>query len=478
MRTAITTVMLVMTLTTLSSPVATALDLKPYAGAAAPLMAAGDNQRLALWRSLTVDAYAAKGSKDPRFDEDMARVLAAAAAHCVGTTLPMARDEALTLARRLAGPDGSSDPLAKWAHFQLCRGGDQRAVLEAASEAVWAFEEDAKAGKAPRYASLLVVYPLNELLDSWGRTPNPEQREKALRQANKLAAAISAVIRNGECDPAPGSLIRVARNLDLNHQDFGEPIVAATEAALAEAKTDPWLGAAMMAALRINHAWAWRGSGYSNTVTAEGWEGFKSNLAEADRQLGEAYRLHPQEPLLGVMGIKVANAGTSQATVKEWLQRSVAAGFDCMEAYASARNFQLPRWGGSYVAMLALGCDCVDTGRFDTPVPWNLIDCLTDVIDDGHSMENLDEMRLALAAPRVGADLETCLAGYAKLDPSAAGSHGILRVAYLWHAGKTAEARSELQKLPADKRDAGLAERYRLDYAIILGAAGTPTGDF
>ena len=474
MRTAISTALLLLSLTTPFAPVATAMDLKPYAGADAPLMAAADNQRFALWRSLTVDAYAAKGSKDPRFDADLARVLEAAAAHCVGTPLPMAKNEALTLARRLAGPDGSSDPLAKWAHFQLCRGGDHWATLEAASHAVKAFEAEAN---APRYANLLVIYPLNQLLDNCGRPDAPDQHEHALNHARKLAAAISAVIRNGECDPAPGSLIRLARNLDLNHQDFGEPIIAAAEAALGEAKTDPWLAAAMKAALRINHAWAWRGTGYANSVTAEGWEGHKSNLIEADRQLGEAYRLHPQEPLLGVMGIQVANAGNSQTTVKEWLRRSVAAGFDCMEAYNTARNFQSPRWGGSYAAMLALGCDCVDTGRFDTRVPGNLINCLKDVIDDGHRVENLDEMRQALAAPRIGAALETCLAGYAKVDPSLAGSNSIIRVAYLWHAGKTTEARSELEKLPAGQRAPDSARHYHLDYAVILGT-GNPAGDF
>jgi|GEM_PF-5473799 len=478
MHTAIVTTIFLLALSALFSPVATAMDLKPYAGPEAPLMAADLKQRLALWRSLTIDAYAAKGSKDPRYDADMGRLLEAAVAACVGSTLPpLAKNEALTLARRLAGPDGSSDPLAKWALFQLSRDSNRRDFLEAASQAVKAFEAEANAGKNPRYAHLLIIYPLVELLDSWGRAEKPDYHENALRHAGKLAAAISAMIRNGECDPAPSSLIRVARNLSLNHQDFGEPIVSAAEAALAEAKTAPWLAAAMKGALRINNAWAWRGSGWSDSVTAEGWEGFNRNLAEADRQLGEAYRLRPQEPLIGIMGIKVANAGTSQATAKEWLRRSVSACFDCIEAYDTARRFQRPRWGGSYAAMLALGCDSVDTGRFDTRVPWNLVNCLEDVIDDGHSMERQDEMRQALAAPRIGAALETCLAGYAKLDPSSAGNHVILRVAYLWHAGRATEARTELEKLPADQRDVSSAKRYHLDYAVILGV-GNPAGDF
>ena len=465
-------------LVVLLAPAGWTMDLRPYAGKDAVLMRDDIARRQKLWQSVSVDAYKAHGTKDPRFDADMVRLLEATAAVTAGGPLLMPTSEAVALAKRLTGKDGSPDPLAKWALFTLLRGGDWKAVNKACDQARNALSDDKPlADGNHRYSPLLLAYPHAHCLDSWGRPDKPEKMKTAVVIANELAAVLTEVIKSHVCDSAPSSLVRLARNINLNHQDLGEPVVKAVDAALDAAHTDPWLANTVKAAIRIKNAWAWRGSGWADSVTEDGWKGFSRNLKEADGFLGEAYRLNAREPLVGCLGITLANAGESSAEPKEWFRRSIAACFDFTDSYQTARNFQLPRWGGSYFAILSLGCDGVDTGRFDTDVPENLLDCITTVIGDAHQMNALPDMKDALSTPRVATSCDALIAAMTTRAPGRATEYAWTKIGYLWHAGRIDEAKTVASSLPEGSLSSDIAKLYHINAAMITGKqpAGSAT---
>jgi hypothetical protein len=96
--------------------------------------------------------------------------------------------------------------------------------------------------------------------------------------------------------------------------------------------------------------------------------------------------------------------------VKDWFERSVAARMDCIPAFdRMLGNALLPRWGGSYELMIALGDAGAATGRFDTDVPWQLLTAVRTVYRDARRLE---EERPTILDAAVYARCRAVLDGY------------------------------------------------------------------
>lgn len=453
-----------------------ALDLTPLAGPDAPLYAPRRAAILAQWQALTVARYEKDGVHGA-WDADLAKLLghtAAVLAHAPGT---LGTAEAGALAKRLAAPGACGDPLAAWAAWSLT--GDRRERWSAGWQALRTFDADAMARPtATRHARLLEAMVAADLLAHYGHDTAAAERPRALELAQRLAGAVGEAIRRDECAAFPAVLIGQVKEIDLNHQDFGEPVRIAIDEAVAAAKPAPWVGFALKGTIRISNAWAWRGSGWASTVTKEGWAGFERNLAEADAMLTESWRANPADPLAAGYACTLAGAGNSATPLETWMLRSMKACFDHGAAFDAAMNFMLPRWGGSYAQMLALGCDYLDTRRFDTEVPWRVIVAAEDVIRDAGRTQDDASMQAAFADPRFAAAVDACLDGYLPGAPAQARRYACIRAAIHWHGGRTAQARKALDGLAEADLDAGVARDFRVDFAAIRKPDPAPKTEF
>lgn len=442
-----------------------AVDLRPYAGPEAPLYAQRREHILAQWRALTVGSFAANGVHGA-WDADLARLLEHVAASESGAPSPLPRDEAAALAKRLAAPPACADPLAAWCAFMLAQGRNER--WSAGQRALRAFDQDAAdRPAAPRHPRLLEALVAAEQLDAYGRQPKDADLPRAAELARRLADAIGAAIRGNECAGFPAVLIGRVKQIDLNHQDFGEPVRQAIDDAVAAAAPPAWVGDALKGTIRIANAWAWRGSGWASSVTPEGWQGFERNLAEADALLTASWRANPADPLAAAYACTLAGAGNSATPLEVWMERSAKACFDHSTAFQTALNFSKPRWGGSYDRMLALGCDGVDTERFDTSVPWRIVDAIRAAIADAGQMKTQDDLRAALNQPRAIVAVERCLAGYQRVEPARAARYACVRAAIHWHAGREKLARAALARLAPADLDPGVARDFGVDLAAL-----------
>jgi hypothetical protein len=140
-----------------------------------------------------------------------------------------------------------------------------------------------------------------------------------------------------------------------------------------------WLRLVLDGELEIEAAWAARGNGYANTVNSENWKGFEEHLAAARRSLTRAWELRPDAPQAGRLMITVAMGDSDGGEMRTWFDRATTAQLDDAEAWHKMRWGLRPRWHGSLEAMRALGVAAVETGRFDTDVPYKLMNVVYDL---------------------------------------------------------------------------------------------------
>jgi hypothetical protein len=98
----------------------------------------------------------------------------------------------------------------------------------------------------------------------------------------------------------------------------------------------------------VGYAWQARGSGYTNTVTDEGWKLMDERLSKAHKTLVEASKLPEKDPVLYQVALRVAlGKGPDEADYDRLLEEARALeptfwGYDVSRAYSL-----LPRWHGN-----------------------------------------------------------------------------------------------------------------------------------
>ena len=219
---------------------------------------------------------------------------------------------------------------------------------------------------------------LARFLEAWNR-------DDEARAFHQIAA--NAFVRAADTDPHDSfSQRELVSRLELQLNDYLPADIAASLADGLQmvGGIDP---CTLNTALGLHHVaagWRERGKGYANTVTEEGWAGFKKHLEQAQTYLVKAYELDPTRPEAATAMITVAMGGYAAPgeTERLWFDRAVAAQMDWPQAYSHLMWSIRPRWGGSHEQMFEFGIECAQTERFDTDVPYYLIKALLDIDND------------------------------------------------------------------------------------------------
>lgn len=116
----------------------------------------------------------------------------------------------------------------------------------------------------------------------------------------------------------------------------------------------------------VNYAWAWRGSGYANTVSDEGVTNFRHALLEARTVLEEAREARPDDAEPPNMLLSVAlGLGLSRETMEEYYADAIDAVPHHFGARSAKYQFILPKWHGSWEEADAFLQECLkDADRY------------------------------------------------------------------------------------------------------------------
>lgn len=169
-----------------------------------------------------------------------------------------------------------------------------------------------------------------------------------------------------------------------------------------------WLTHVLRGEYEIRLAWRDRGSGFSNTVSEKGWEGFAMHLASARANLTHAWELRPEYPLAPARMIYVAMGDSDMKEMRVWFERTMAVQIDHRYAWQSMRWGLRPRWYGSLNEMHKFGLSALATERFDTDVPRRYFDSLMDM----ESEVELPPGKRIFSDPRVWPNLQKLYEGY------------------------------------------------------------------
>jgi len=145
----------------------------------------------------------------------------------------------------------------------------------------------------------------------------------------------------------------------------------ALSAVFVETKVPEWVQRTMKGYIEVKRAWDHRGGGYANTVSKEGWLGFKELYELARDDYTTAWKLNPNRPDAAseMIGITMAGSGNPGDTMRLWFDRAVAAQFDYIQAYDAVQWALRPRWGGSVPKMMQFARLCAQTRQYETEVP-------------------------------------------------------------------------------------------------------------
>ncbi|QDT44495.1 Tetratricopeptide repeat protein [Gimesia alba] len=142
-------------------------------------------------------------------------------------------------------------------------------------------------------------------------------------------------------------------------------------------KIDPFIKHWLVGVRLVERAWDGRGGRLTKDMNWGEVDFFEKNLSMGKVHLEYAYLLRPNSLYPAYKLISVALAGQDREYEPvDWFRRCVEKRFDHYPSYYSVMSSMLPRWGGSLGQFRSFAQKCLDSNRFDTVVPYFVVDML------------------------------------------------------------------------------------------------------
>ncbi|HWD91102.1 MAG TPA: DUF4034 domain-containing protein [Verrucomicrobiae bacterium] len=177
----------------------------------------------------------------------------------------------------------------------------------------------------------------------------------------------------------------------------------------------------------IDEAWKARGSGYADSVTAEGLIGFSNNLAIAQESLEHAWKLDPhQSDIADEMITVMLGQGGGRDRMELWFNRAMEANTNDYVACNRKLYYLEPKWYGSDEDELAFGRECVQSTNWGGDVPLTLVDAHSDINSRKTGAAKTNYWK----QPEVWADIQAAYERFFELNPNRLGTY----YNYAWYA--------------------------------------------
>lgn len=165
------------------------------------------------------------------------------------------------------------------------------------------------------------------------------------------------------------------------------------------------------------YAWRGRGNGNADKVTEQGWQFFRTRLAEAQKALNRAWALDPGNSAVPTLMIQVAEGQQKKRPEMElWFERAMRLDPDNYEACRSKLHYLYPQWYGSREDMVAFGRECVASTNWGGQVPLVLVDAHSDF---ARFLNDAEDRNAYWGEPDVWPDIKAAYDKYAEVNPDA-----------------------------------------------------------
>ncbi len=323
------------------------------AGPNVPVMKEIERKNLAFQRRIIVDSYRNSGVRNELWDAKVLAFLEIAALQSSDPWCDVSDAELVLLGHEI-NKLGCDDPLFRyqWSRFLS----NTRDVLTTR----WT-QNSSFPGllSRPGYPAMVRVWAARRM---WAGAQDVRKKKYYLDVMN---AALSQALRSGVYRKDERDVLLFHLE-DLIPRASGKDGDSLLEAILSTPKLDPVVREFAIGRRHLAQAWEnnrsrWRGR------WAERREWIRKHLGLAAKHLTAAWKLDPKSPYAAAAMIDVINGS------RVWFDRAVAARFDYNMAYwRMSRSFCSGR-GGNHKAIYAFGLEFAATERYDTFVPYQLV---------------------------------------------------------------------------------------------------------
>ncbi len=347
-------------------------------------------KRAAWHRRMQVEAYNRHGTKNPKWDAQAREFLAHIAERFEGNLSPDLRDSLYQQSSAVIRM-GCDDPLVVYCHGSL------EQAVHGAADAV-SFVQTGLEGLDRRgYPRFLAYRAARRLADIYRQLYGGDAQAAKDMDSKAflfLGQAAADKIFQPDMGRAYAEVLVPVTTINPALADRVKPLLEGLDSVR---NPDPWAADFCRAAVYKLLAWQARGSGWGYTVSKDGWKEFNRKIDLAREAAEKAWALHPEIPESACVMIDISMSTCSKTDVLLWFRRAVAAEFDIDAAYYTLSWAILPRWGGTMDEQFGFGLACLQTGRFDTTVPWQVMRSLVyvgmDLHEDWRILWTLPEVR-------------------------------------------------------------------------------------
>jgi hypothetical protein len=372
-------------------------------------------QMLAWNLKTTVDAYNKVGTNSLVWDDAARRCLAAFAHMRAGDITNEPLGEIVSTNAAAAVDIGCPDPLITYLYIRF-------AMPQTNSRVEFAkrLYETSTAMNASAYPEVRKLYATMRALDqyyyAYNTQTNLEARDVSFGLLNNLLVQVEIALDDKTMPSREASEI-AQQALDLaGRTDFHNKTMVydAIQKSLMKDFPKSYLPWYLKGSHHVEMAWNARGSGYADTVSKDGWEGFKTNLVVAREALEHAWKLNPREPNIAVRMMSVVlGQGSDRKEMEQWFERAMKLDPNSYDACFSKEQYLESKWYGTDEEAVAFARECVYSNNWGGHIPIVLVLAHNDL-----------NSRLTGAAkseywkrPEVWADIKSAYDRYLELNP-------------------------------------------------------------
>jgi len=215
---------------------------------------------------------------------------------------------------------------------------------------------------------------------------------------------------------------------------------------------DPWISDALEGKIEYEIAYEWRGSGWADSVTDEGWKEFHRHSKIAYEYLEKAWKRHPELPEPAIELISLTNSNCIRNEIMIWCERALTAQVDHSDICGNMLWALRPRWGGSWDQMLAFGQKIADgsPALYNTSAPLAYLWAVQNVAEEIFQERGMKACRefLREQTPGVKKVMNQMITAAEKSQHAGnVNRRHVILMRYLWSCGNYEEAKAELAKV-------------------------------
>ena len=348
-------------------------------------------ERLRWELATTVEAYDRIGTKNPRWDAAARDALTRYAEFLACTSSDKCDGEFKDVFQKALSA-GCTDPLVVYFGLRLDCYPRDISALDLAKLYANAEDRLQASGYPPIrkcYASVRAAEQAWKARNAAVRTAGAE----TLALINSVPAALAraevqfeyllrddSANRDSIYELAEKTFLDVARDTPYGQTQVFEPRARFFEANTSKIGGDAPGAGIVEGTFWSQYAWEARGSGWSSSVTGNGWKLFSEHLQKAQTILERAWSADPSDPNISIQMMTVElGQGLGRDRLETWFRRAMDADPDSCEAAHKKMLYLEPRWHGTTEELLTFAHQCFDTGNWNSRIPFVLISAHADL---------------------------------------------------------------------------------------------------